>query len=214
MPTLNCTSSTGAGAASLKAFLAYLPNSLSTTFSAITLHAHVVGGEFDKKKTNFGVRARCGNPNLERSAGENARRFLRSLNSHIKLRSYTGFAVYTYNLVTTFASAPFALFIGPNFASACGRLAFSSHPKGELLELALTIVAPTTHSTLLDSYRGDVLINLQECVPPKRNPLGVSRGHAGQEEENEARGGGSQHDTITDSDERRMRVTAEVNGGE
>ena len=70
MPTLNC--STGAGADSLKAFLAFLPNSLSTTSSAITLHAHVVGGEFDKKKTNFGVRARCGNPNLERSAGENA----------------------------------------------------------------------------------------------------------------------------------------------
>ena len=97
--------------------------------------------------------------------------------------------------MTTFASAPYALFFGVNIASACGRLAFSSHPKGELVELALTIVAPTTHSTLLDSYRGDVLINLQECVPPKRNALGDSRGHAGQEEENEARDGGAQHDT-------------------
>ena len=98
--------------------------------------------------------------------------------------------------MTTFASAPFALFIGVNITSACARLAFSNHSKFELIELALTIVAPTTHSTPLDSYRGDVLINLQECVPPKRNDLGVSRGHAGQEEENEARDGGAQHDTL------------------
>ena len=112
---------------------------------------------------------------------------------------------YTYKLVTTFASAPFALFIGFHIASACVRLSLSSHPKGELLELALTIVAPTTHSTLLDSYRGDVLINLQECVPPKRNAFsGCSKGHAGQEEDNEARNGRAQHCTYDsfDSEER------------
>ncbi len=113
--------------------------------------------------------------------------------------------------MTTFASAPFALFIGFNIASAFGRLALPRNFKGEFLELALTIVAPTTHSTLLDNYRGDVLINLQECVPPKRNALSGSRGPAGQEEEKEARDGGAQHDA--DSDERRMRAKAEVNGG-
>eukprot|EP00563_Minutocellus_polymorphus_P000165 CAMPEP_0181043186 /NCGR_PEP_ID=MMETSP1070-20121207/12568_1 /TAXON_ID=265543 /ORGANISM="Minutocellus polymorphus, Strain NH13" /LENGTH=101 /DNA_ID=CAMNT_0023121487 /DNA_START=319 /DNA_END=624 /DNA_ORIENTATION=- len=93
--------------------------------------------------------------------------------------------------MTTLSSAPNAFFLGGNIALACSRLALPRHLERKLLELALAIVAPATHPILLG--RGEVLINLKECAPPKRNALSGGRGHAGQKKENEARNGGAQH---------------------
>ena len=90
------------------------------------------------------------------------------------------------------AAASFAFLIGGNIASALCRFALPRHLERKFLEFALTIVVASTANSIRFRFRSfgggeEVTINLQKGAMTKRNTFSGGRGHASQEEEDEAR---------------------------